>query len=221
MLDTFKHKGKRQKLVDYLRDERGVTDLRLLDALAKVPRHGFIENAFDNKAYEDTALPIASGQTISQPYTVAYQTEVMQLRPRMKVLEIGTGSGYQAAILCEMGMRVFSVEIDAKLHKAAKQRLHDLSYYPGLKLGDGSIGWPENGPYDRIIVTAASPKVPESLRSQLKVDGIMVVPVGNRRKQKMTLVKRISRTEYEIRAEDLFSFVPLRGREGFPPDDST
>lgn len=214
MLDTYKHKGQRARLVEEL-ELKGITDKKILDAFMDVPRHAFVENAFQHEAYEDKALPIQSGQTISQPFTVAYQTLRLRLKPKMKVLEIGTGSGYQAAILAAMGMRVFSVEIDARLHREAKERLENLNLKVKLHKGDGSLGWPLFQPYERIIVTAASPGIPDSLKQQLEVGGLMILPVGNRSQQQMTLVKKISRREFEIQKLDHFQFVPLRGKYGF------
>ena len=214
MLDTYKHKGQRARLVEEL-EEKGINDSRILDAIAKVPRHLFVENAFQHEAYEDKALPIQSGQTISQPFTVAYQTYSLDLKPKMKILEVGTGSGYQAAILAAMGMRVFSVEIDARLHREAKERLDNLDLKVKLHKGDGSMGWPTFQPYEHIIVTAASPGIPESLKQQLEIGGMMILPVGNLSQQQMTLVKKISRREFEIHKLDHFHFVPLRGKYGF------
>lgn len=214
MIDTFKHKGQRERLVQAL-IQKGITDDRLLKALETVPRHAFVEGAFSAQAYQDKALPIKRGQTISQPFTVAFQTQLLQLRSKMKVLEVGTGSGYQAAILCEMGMRVFSVEYDKKLHEDAGERLSDLQYAAHLLYGDGSQGWQKYQPYDRILVTAASPGIPESLKQQLAIGGRMVIPVGTRSRQRMTVVKRIDRMEYEIEALHAFQFVPLRGKFGF------
>lgn len=214
MLDTYKHKGQRARLVEEL-EQKGITDKKILDAFMQVPRHLFVESAFQHEAYEDKALPIQSGQTISQPFTVAYQTLRLRLKSKMKILEIGTGSGYQAAILAAMGMRVFSVEIDSRLHREAKERLDNLGLTVKLHLGDGSLGWPLFQPYERIIVTAASPGIPDTLKQQLEPNGLMILPVGNRSQQQMTLVKKISRREFEIQKLDHFQFVPLRGKYGF------
>ncbi|GAB4424458.1 MAG: protein-L-isoaspartate(D-aspartate) O-methyltransferase [Bacteroidia bacterium] len=200
---------------------RGIADEQVLTALGEVPRHVFVEGAFDEEAYADRALPIHSGQTISQPFTVAVQTELLQLKPRMKVLEIGTGSGYQAAVLCAMGMRVFSVEIDRRLHLEARRRLEDLHYDARLHLGDGSLGWPQYAPYERILVTAASPSVLDTLRQQLVVGGRLVLPVGSLQTQRMTVVTRVSRTEFDVQSLDTFQFVPLRGRLGFDEERMT
>ena len=167
MLDTFKHKGQRARLVEILM-EKGITDERVLSAIGAVPRHAFVEGVFASEAYDDKALPIHSGQTISQPFTVAFQTQLLRLKPKMKVLEIGTGSGYQAAVLCAMGVRLFTVEIDPRLHRDAAARLNELGYAPKLLCGDGSQGWLTYQPYEAIIVTAASPAVPEPLKRQLE-----------------------------------------------------
>ena len=212
--DTFKLKGLRRRMVDQLR-ARGITDEAVLEAMLAVPRHRFVEGAFAEEAYTDKPLPIHSGQTISQPFTVAIQSQLLRARPRMKVLEIGTGSGYQAAVLCAMGLRVFSVEYDSRLHRDARERLQDLGYEAHLHHGDGSEGWARYQPYERILVTAASPEVPLALRQQLVVGGIMVIPVGRLDRQYMTVVTRLSQREYEIETLDAFQFVPLRGRYGF------
>lgn len=214
MLDTFKHKGQRKRLVQELMD-RGITDKAVLDAILAVPRHKFVDTAFEADAYVDKALPIPQGQTISQPFTVAYQSQLLRLKPKMKVLEIGTGSGYQAAVLCAMGVRVFSVEIDPKLHHLAKSRLEDMECNCKLLQGDGSKGWPVYQPFDRIIVTAASPKVPEPLKKQLGEKGKMVIPMGDLDEQKMLVVSRKASNEFEIETLQSFRFVPLRGKYGF------
>ncbi|MDX2248216.1 MAG: protein-L-isoaspartate(D-aspartate) O-methyltransferase [Bacteroidia bacterium] len=213
-MEDYKHKGRRARLVKEL-ILKGITDESVLEAIGRVPRHVFVEGVFSDEAYEDKALPIHREQTISQPFTVAFQTQLLELKPRMKILEIGTGSGYQAAVLCEMGMRVFSVEIDRRLHLEAKERLKALGYEAQLLLGDGSEGWPTYQPYERILVTAASPGIPDSLKSQLEVGGIMVLPVGTLRAQKMTVVVRVSQTDFEVYTHHNFKFVPLRGRFGF------
>ncbi|MEL6191201.1 MAG: protein-L-isoaspartate(D-aspartate) O-methyltransferase [Bacteroidota bacterium] len=214
MLDTFKHKGLREKMVDKLA-EKGISDQKVLEAMRKVPRHLFIDSAFQDQAYEDKALPINEGQTISQPFTVAYQTQMLKLKSGMKLLEVGTGSGYQAAILACMGMRVTSVEIISSLHKRAKNTLGDLHYSVMLKLGDGSMGWSPSQPYQRIIVTAACPIVPPQLKQQLEVGGKMILPVGTLHSQQMYLVNRKSRDEFQQEILHSFKFVPLRGRNGF------
>lgn len=213
-VEDYKHIGRRARLVKEL-IMKGITDENVLQAIGRVPRHVFVEGVFSDEAYEDKALPIHREQTISQPFTVAFQTQLLELKPKMKILEIGTGSGYQAAILCEMGMRVFSVEIDRRLHLEAKERLKSLGYEPQLLLGDGSEGWPMYKPFERILVTAASPGIPDSLLSQLDIGGILVLPVGSLRTQKMTVVRRLSNSDFETHTHHNFKFVPLRGRFGF------
>lgn len=207
----------RHRLVDQL-TERGITDEAVLEAMRQVPRHGFVASALAAEAYEDKALPIHSGQTISQPFTVAFMTQLLHLKPRMKVLEIGTGSGYQAAILAEMNMKVFSIEYDRRLAEEARARLDDLGYDVTLTQGDGSEGWNRYAPYERIIVTAASPQAPDSLKQQLEVGGRLIIPVGSREQQRMQVVTRLDRKEYEVETMHAFHFVPLRGRYGFEED---
>jgi protein-L-isoaspartate(D-aspartate) O-methyltransferase len=214
LLDTFKHKGLRNRLVDSLQ-AKGITDPLLLDAMRKVPRHFFVDSAFHDSAYEDIALPIHENQTISQPYTVAYQTQMLALKSGMKLLEIGTGSGYQTAILCAMGIKVFTIEFYARLHRIAKERLEELDYSPFMKVGDGSQGWSQFQPFERILVTAASPTVPEALQKQLEIGGKLVVPVGNFTQQQMYCITRLSRDEFEVEKHEWFRFVPLQGRYGF------
>ncbi len=203
----------KKSLIRLLR-AKGVKDERLLDAFFKVPREKFISAPFRKYAYDDNALPIDCKQTISQPFTVAYMTQVLEIEAGSKVLEIGTGSGYQAAILSKLGADVYSVERIEKLYNSAKSILHKLGYNVHIKLGDGTLGWEENAPYDRIIVTAAAPNVPESLIQQLKIDGKLVVPVGSLESQKLYVVKRTNDgIDYSIR--DSFKFVPLIGEEGW------
>ena len=215
MLDTFKQKGRRERLVELLRS-KGIREEKVLEAIGKVPRHRFVSSAFMDDAYEDKALPISQGQTISQPFTVAFQTQSLALEKGMKILEIGTGSGYQAAILCAMGMKVYSIEIEPSLHRFASEQLDELDLSAELRCGDGSKGWDKHAPYDRIIVTAASPSVPDALRKQLAIKGKMVIPVGNREQQEMWVVTRLDAQEYLVEKHDHFRFVPLRGQFGFP-----
>ncbi len=214
MLDTYKLKGLREKLVQVL-SEKGITQREVLNAIMKVPRHVFVESAFSEASYDDRALPIEDGQTISQPYTVAFQTQLLDLKPGLKVLEIGTGSGYQAAVLCEMGVKLFSIERIRALHNRSRQILTDLGYDVRLKWGDGTAGWETYAPFDRILVTAASPTIPEALKKQLAEGGIMVIPVGDRETQTMTTVLRQSKNEFLIRQFDKFRFVPLIGKHGW------
>ena len=165
--DTFKHKGWRMEMVRQL-GEKGIGDRRVLDAMAKVPRHLFLDTMLDYMAYEDRALPIKCGQTISQPSTVAFQSELLDAEPEMKVLEVGTGSGYQTAVLCDMGLKVFTIERQKELFDITKMRLDELHYRPKCFLGDGYKGLPEYAPFDRIIITCGAPEVPEALLAQLQ-----------------------------------------------------
>lgn len=192
----------------------GVSDTRVLDALVSVPREPFVLPAFRGRAYEDTALPIACGQTISQPSTVGVMTQLLELEPGMKVLEIGTGSGYQAAVLATMGMRVFSVERHPELLERARQVLESMGLHVALHRGDGSIGWSAYAPYDRIIVTAGAPEIPSQLLSQLALGGRMVIPVGDREQQRMQVVIRDSEG-FDVYDHGAFTFVPLIGHTGW------
>jgi len=184
-------------------------------AIQSIPRHIFVDTALENRAYEDMALPIGSGQTISQPYTVAAQTELLKVKKGDKVLEIGTGSGYQAAILCHMGADVYSVERHEKLYHKAKQILNELGYRPNLKLGDGTLGWSAYAPYDGIVVTAGAPVVPDDLINQLNIGGRLVVPVGSQKSQVMVRITRVSEESYEEEHLQHFKFVPLIGEKGW------
>ena len=214
MIDTYKDKGARKKLIDELK-VKGIKDIEVLSAISKVPRHFFFSKTFHAHAYLDKAFPIGEGQTISQPYTVAYQTQMLQVEKNDKVLEIGTGSGYQAAILIEMGAKVFTIERHEKLHKNACLLLDKLNYKYTAKYGDGTNGWDANAPFDKIIVTAGAPVIPQKLISQLKVGGIMIIPVGNETKQKMFSIVKKSATDFEKIPLDSFSFVPLVGENGW------
>ncbi len=209
-VDTYKHKGLRNKLVDTLRN-KGISDEAVLSAIEAVPRHFFLDLAFDKIAYEDRAFPIGEGQTISQPYTVAYQTQLLQIEPRNKVLEIGTGSVYQASILAEMGAAVFTIERQKKLYDKNITSYPFLSKYKNIKFfyGDGYKGLPTFGPFDKILITAAAPFVPKDLIDQLKPNGILVLPLGNDDKQAMTrITKQADGSLYEEPFDD-FIFVPM------------
>ena len=208
MKDTFKHKGMRQQLVEVVRN-KGITDENVLKALGKVPRHLFMDSGFLDHAYQDKAFPIAADQTISQPYTVAFQTELLQVKKDDKILEIGTGSGYQAAILCEMGAKVFSIERQLELYKITSKFLPKLGYRAKkLIFGDGYKGLKEEAPFDGIIVTAGAPFVPKPLLSQLKIGGRLVIPVGEDI-QVMTLFIRKGPKDFEKHEFGEFRFVPL------------
>ena len=214
MLENRRFARPRQKLVDVLR-EKGINDERVLMAIGKIPRHILIESGLHHKAYNDTALPIGMGQTISQPFTVAKQTELLDIQKGHKILEIGTGSSYQCMVLCEMGANVYSVERHDGLYHQAKKALQEQGYRAMLKAGDGTLGWGTYAPYDGIIVTAGAPVVPQDLISQLKIDGRLVIPVGDDKKQKMLRIRRVSETEYHQEEFDNFKFVPLIGEKGW------
>ncbi|MBL7768191.1 MAG: protein-L-isoaspartate(D-aspartate) O-methyltransferase [Flavipsychrobacter sp.] len=213
--DTYRHKGLRKKLVDHLK-EKGITDERVLDAILQLPRHYFLDSAFDDKAYEDKAFPIAVGQTISQPYTVAYQSQLLEIKPFDKVLEIGTGSAYQACVLAEMGAQVFTIERQKTLFDQNRGFSY-LKKYPNIKFfyGDGFEGLPTYAPFDKVIITAAAPFIPEKLLAQLKTGGKMVIPVGEGAVQRMLRLTKNADGGYSEEVFDNFSFVPmLGGREG-------
>ncbi|MEX0965874.1 MAG: protein-L-isoaspartate(D-aspartate) O-methyltransferase [Bacteroidia bacterium] len=214
MKDTYKAKGLRKKLAKSL-SKKGIEDFRVLQAFENVPRHFFFDSAFLEQAYEDKAFPIGEGQTISQPYTVAYQTELLKVREGDKVLELGTGSGYQASILLEMGAEVHSIERIRSLHERAKLVLKEMGYRPKLYFGDGTRGLPEHAPFDKILSTAAAPHVPEHLIEQLRMGGILVVPVGSRELQTMYRITRTGDHDFRTEAMDDFRFVPLIGEKGW------
>ena len=208
MKDTFKHKGLRQKLVETIAT-KGIKDEAVLQAIGKIPRHLFMDSSFLDHAYQDKAFPIAADQTISQPYTVAFQTELLQVQKGDKILEIGTGSGYQAAVLCELGAKVYSIERQQELFKKTSKFLPKLGYAPKkLIFGDGYKGLPEEAPFDGIVVTAGAPFVPKPLLAQLKIGGKLVIPVGDD-VQVMTLYIRKGTKEFEKHELGDFRFVPL------------
>ncbi len=213
--DTYQYKGLRKWLVDLLR-KKGITDENVLTAINNIPRHFFLDSAFSKIAYEDRAFPIAEGQTISQPYTVAYQTQLLEVRPYDKVLEIGTGSVYQASVLAEMGAKVFTIERQKKLFEINKNFIFK-SKYPNIKFfyGDGFEGLPTFAPFDKIIITAAAPFVPPKLVDQLKTGGYMVIPVDLGPFQQMLRLKKLADKTYSEERFDNFSFVPmLEGKSG-------
>ena len=207
--DSYRHKGLRRQLVHVIR-EKGITDERVLDAILHIPRHFFMDSAFDKIAYEDRAFPIGENQTISQPYTVAYQTQLLEVRPFEKVLEIGTGSAYQACVLAEMKAQVYTIERQKKLFEANKQFQY-LKKYPALKFfyGDGYEGLPTFAPFDKVIVTAAAPFIPPRLVEQLKPGGRMVIPVGEGQVQRMLRLTRQEDGGTTQEVFDNFSFVPM------------
>ncbi len=208
MTDTFEAKGMRKKLVDELR-RKGIADEEVLRAVGTVPRHLFMDPAFLIHAYVDKAFPLSSGQTISQPYTVAFQTSLLRLKKRDKVLEIGTGSGYQAAILAEMGVRVYTIERHRDLFYKSQQTLASLGYSADFFYGDGYEGKPQYGPFDCILITAAAPEVPQKLLQQLKTGGRMVVPVGSQDSQTMTVIEKTGEDTFETTSHGSFVFVPM------------
>ena len=208
MQDSYKHKGLRQKLIDSLR-VKGIRDENVLEAMNRVPRHMFMDSSFVNHAYTDKAFPISSGQTISQPYTVAFQTELLQVSKHQKVLEVGTGSGYQCAVLVELGARVYTIERIKQLYASARDQLTALGYKPGFYYGDGYEGLPAFSPFDRILVTAGAPEIPGKLADQLGPGGRMVIPVGDNLGQKMILVEKNETGEITVSEHGYFSFVPL------------
>jgi protein-L-isoaspartate(D-aspartate) O-methyltransferase len=208
MTDTFEAKGKRKKLVAELR-LKGITDEEVLRAIGTVPRHLFMDPAFLSHAYVDKAFPITSGQTISQPYTVAIQSLLLKVKKRDKILEIGTGSGYQAAILSEMGAKVYTIERYRELFLKAQHTLESLGYSADFFYGDGYEGKPQYGPFDGIIVTAAAPEVPPVLLQQLKTGGRLVIPIGSSGSQIMTVVERTGEESFEYSEHGYFIFVPM------------
>lgn len=208
MEDNLKHRGLRKKLVDTIAT-KGIKDPDVLDAIGRVPRHLFMESYLDTRAYEDRAQPIGSGQTISQPYTVAFQTELLEIKKGDKVLEVGTGSGYQAAVLCEMGAKVYTIERYKELTNRVKELLPKLGYHPHFFYGDGFEGKPTYGPFDKVLITAAAPYIPEKLLEQLKVGGIFVAPVGKGTSQIMTKIRKTGENDYEKEEHGYFVFVPM------------
>lgn len=206
--DTNKHKGLRNQLAKII-EEKGITDLRVLEAIKKIPRHLFLDSSFEDFAYQDKAFPIAAGQTISQPYTVAYQSQLLDVKKDDKILEIGTGSGYQTAVLCMLGAKVYSVERQNELFKITSALLPKLGIRPKhLSFGDGYKGLPNHAPFDSIIVTAGAPIIPMPLMAQLKIGGKLVIPVGEK-EQIMTMLIRKNETQFEKHEFGDFKFVPL------------
>ena len=213
-VDNYREKGARKKLVELLKD-RGIQDKAVLKAMGKVPRHYFFDETFWGQAYKDIAFPIGEGQTISQPYTVAYQTELLDIKRGDKVLEIGTGSGYQACILLELGAAVYTIERQEALFHRAQKMLSHMGYHPHFFYGDGSVGLPSYAPFDKIIVTAGAPFVPEKMLKQLRIGGLMVIPVGSEKEQQMLTVIRTGENEFEKIVLDTFRFVPLVGDQAW------
>ena len=207
-------KSEREELVKVL-NGKGITDENVLRAFSKVKRHLFVPEIIKHHAYSDVALPIGHEQTISQPYTVAFMTQALELKERSKILEIGTGSGFQAAILVEMGMKVFSIERNFEIHQKTQKLFDELGIRAALIYGDGTLGWKESAPYDRIIVTAGGPDIPKRLLNQLAIGGKMIIPVGDRISQTMKIIDKHSETDFSIKDLQSFKFVPLIGKEGW------
>jgi protein-L-isoaspartate(D-aspartate) O-methyltransferase len=208
--DTYQHKGLRKQLISLLK-EKGITDEQVLDAINTIPRHYFLDSAFDKIAYEDRAFPIGESQTISQPYTVAYQTQLLQVRKNDKVLEIGTGSVYQATVLAELGAKVFTIERQKKLYDLQQKEYYFRKQYPNIKFffGDGFEGLPTFAPFDKIIITAAAPFIPPKLIQQLKLGGLMIIPVDEGESQRMLRLTKLADDSVKEEAFEQFSFVPM------------
>ena len=207
--DSYRHKGMRRSLVEELKN-KGISDENVLNAINAVPRHVFLDSSFLNFAYQDKAFPIGSGQTISQPFTVAFQSSLLEIKKNMKVLEIGTGSGYQACVLAEMGAKVFSIERQRKLYTKTKAFLAEFPYRIKMFLGDGNKGLPTYGPFDRIIITAAAPEIPQALVDQLKVGGMMVIPLCEN-EEHQTMLRLTKQEDGSLKREEYgdFRFVPM------------
>ena len=207
--DNYRHKGMRKILVEELKS-KGISDENVLNAINAVPRHVFLDSSFLNFAYQDKAFPIGSGQTISQPFTVAFQSSLLEIKKNMKVLEIGTGSGYQACVLAEMGAKVFSIERQRKLYTKTKAFLAEFPYRIKMFLGDGNKGLPTYGPFDRIIITAAAPEIPQALIDQLKVGGMMVIPLSEN-ENCQTMLRLTKQEDGSMKREEYgdFRFVPM------------
>jgi protein-L-isoaspartate(D-aspartate) O-methyltransferase len=210
--ESYRHKGLRKQLVDSLR-EKGIQDEKVLQALERIPRHLFLDSSFLEFAYQDKAFPIGSGQTISQPFTVAFQTQLLKVQPGDKILEIGTGSGYQSCALIEMGAKVYTIERQKKLFEKTKAFLPTIGYNPKMFYGDGYKGLPPFAPFDKVIITAAAPEIPQDLINQMKAGGVMVIPVGAGDVQVMQTIHKISDTEVNMIEHSRFRFVPMLGNK--------
>ncbi len=206
--DTLRHQGMRNKLVEGLKI-KGIRNPQILEAIKTVPRHLFMESTFINFAYKDQAFPIGAGQTISQPYTVAFQTQLLQIEKNDKILEVGTGSGYQAAVLMELGAKVFTIERQKELYVKVQNFLPEIGYSPAIFFGDGYKGLPNLAPFDKILVTAGATSIPDNLKKQLKIGGRLVIPVGNSKRQEMIVITRVSDIEFKSEKHGGFVFVPL------------
>ncbi|NVO02506.1 MAG: protein-L-isoaspartate(D-aspartate) O-methyltransferase [Bacteroidetes bacterium] len=208
MNDTFKHKGLRKKLAEEIK-AKGISNPDVLKAIETIPRHLFLDSSFLEFAYQDKPFPIGAGQTISQPYTVAFQSQLLNIKKGEKILEVGTGSGYQACVLVELGAKVFTIERQKSLYQKTKVFLPSIGYNPKMFYGDGYAGLPAFAPFDKVIVTAGAPFIPEKLILQLKVGGILVIPVGENDTQTMITILKTSETEYIKTEHGSFRFVPL------------
>jgi len=206
--DTYRHQGKRKLLIEELK-HMGIQSASILDAFYQVPRHFFMDLALDDLAYTNAAFQIGSGQTISHPYTVAFQTELLEVKSKMKVLEIGTGSGFQTCILCALGTKVYSIERHQELHLKADVMVKHFKFDARLRYGDGFLGWPSYAPFDRIIVTCGAPEIPMELKKQLAVGGIMIIPVGEGAEQVMLKIVRLNEHEFTQQQFGTFKFVPM------------
>ena len=213
-IDQYKYKGMRKRLAANV-GRQGAFDSRILRAIEDIPRHYFLDSAFAEQAYEDKAFSIGEGQTISQPYTVVYQTQLLEVKPGDKVLEIGTGSGYQACVLAAIGAKVYSVERIAKLSEQAKIVIKHLGYHVKLYVGDGTLGLAKHALFDKILVTAAAPEVPSALLHQLSIGGCLVIPVGELESQQMIRITRTGEESFHEERFDKFRFVPLIGKAGW------
>lgn len=212
MNDTYRHKGLRKQLVEVVKG-KGIKNREVLNAIEKIPRHYFMDSSFLEFAYQDKAFPIGSGQTISQPFTVAFQSELLEVKSGEKILEIGTGSGYQACVLVELGAKVFTIERQRKLYQKTKEFLPKIGYKPKMFYGDGFKGLPTYAPFDKIIITAGAPYVPQDLLDQLKPNGILVIPEGEGEVQIMKKITKIDTDNYKTEECGTFKFVPLLGNK--------
>ncbi len=214
MEDNSLHKGMRNRLINLLKD-KGIKDKKVLEAMNRTPRHLFLDSVFLEHAYENKAFPIGEGQTISHPYTVAFQTELLQIEKNHKILEIGTGSGYQCAVLCELSNFVYTIERIPELANNSKKLLQKMKYHPRFFCGDGTKGLPTYAPFDSILVTAGAPIIPQDLLDQLKVGGKLVIPIGNKDTQDMFLFEKIAENQITKKTFTNFAFVPLIGKNGW------
>ena len=208
MQDSYVHKGLRRQLINELRD-KGISDERILNAFDHIPRHYFLDLAFLEQAYSNMAFQIGAGQTISHPFTVAFQTSLLEIEKGHKILEIGTGSGFQTCVLCHMGAKVFSIERQKELHVKSKKIIQDLNFSPRLSYGDGYIGWPVFAPFDSILVTCGAPFIPQALKDQLKIGGRLVIPLGEGKVQRMKRIIRQDETTFLEEDYGDFKFVPM------------